>query len=69
MHTDQLGLITTYEYDVLNRVIEIKVPTGGTKQYAYDEVDNVTSMTDELNHKTTYDYTLTKKCSKQSNGM
>jgi len=65
--TDSLGQETSYSYDDLGRVTKITPhdPDGNpntndepTKEYTYDAVGNLLSVTDALNHsmKFTYDH-------------
>jgi RHS repeat-associated protein len=47
---------TTYKYDALNRLIEVRDALGAVTKTAYDKVGNITSVTDALGRLTTYSY-------------
>jgi len=53
--TDANGHVTTYEYDVLNRLHRESDPLGNTTQYAYDAVGNRLAMATS-NGSTSYEY-------------
>src|SRR5690348_3784503 len=51
-----IGKSTSYVYDALGRIYQVKGSKGGTLTYAYDGNGNVLSVTDALGHKTSYAY-------------
>jgi len=56
---DSRGLVTTYAYDALNRIIsEVSLVNGEprTVSYAYDSRDNLVSLTDAVGRKTSLEY-------------
>jgi len=54
--TDALNRITSYEYDFLKRLRQVRQPDSVVTQYAYDKQDNMTRITDAGNHVTQYLY-------------
>lgn len=55
--TDSLGNVTTYGYDVLNRVDSIVLPgNGGVVWYGHDEAGNVNYVADARGNATWYGY-------------
>ena len=72
--TDRMGNVEEYTYDALNRITKIEKryqgeisldgATSSSKEFSYDPVGNILSMTDEEGFVTTYEYTLTRKLSK-----
>lgn len=52
---DSATSATTYAYDQHKRLASVTHP-GGTRQMAYDDNDNLTSVTDERSHITQYTY-------------
>lgn len=51
-----VGKSTSYVYDALGRIYQIKGSKGETLTYAYDDNGNVLSVTDAIGHKTSYAY-------------
>ncbi|MGH9438407.1 MAG: RHS repeat-associated core domain-containing protein, partial [Terriglobia bacterium] len=51
-----IGKSTSYAYNALGKVYQIKGSHGQVKTYAYDGNGNVLSVTDALGHKTRYTY-------------
>jgi RHS repeat-associated protein/uncharacterized repeat protein (TIGR01451 family) len=56
--TDELGRVTRYGYDLLNRLITTTNPLGYTQIYTYDGVGNRLAATDAAGHTTHYGYDL-----------
>jgi len=63
--TDSAGNVTTYGYDSLGRRVSEVLPSGNAPggvpaqhqiSYAYDNLGDLTSTTDQLGHTTTYEY-------------
>ena len=48
--------ITTYQYDLLDRLTSVTNPMGDVTSYCHDVMGNVTAMTDALKRTTTYTY-------------
>ena len=48
--------ITTYEYDLLGRLVAMTTPDGSVTTYAYDALGNLISETDPLGNTTTFAY-------------
>ncbi len=55
-YTDAKGNITTYSYDLLSRVTQIKQPLGQTENYLYDNRDRLTQLINANNQKIQYSY-------------
>jgi RHS repeat-associated protein len=55
--TNELGLVTTYAYDSLNRLVSTAFPDGTTISNIYDKLDLV-AVKDRLNQWTRYGYNL-----------
>jgi len=53
---DELGHITSYEYDVLGRTKKIINPDNSEKEYLYDDINNKITFFDENDHKKEYYY-------------
>lgn len=53
---DALNQVTTYTLDALGREILVQQPDGAVQRWTRDFAGHVTSITDPLNHTTTYDY-------------
>lgn len=51
-----VGKSTSYVYDALGRIYQVKGSNGQALTYAYDGNGNVLSVTDAMNHKTRYAY-------------
>ncbi len=51
---DPLGQTIHYDYDALNRLIQVTDPAGGIQVYGYDLAGNRTSTTDEIGRTTHY---------------
>ena len=58
--TNELGLVTTYSYDALNRVVCTTFPDGTTISNVYNNLDLV-GVKDRLNHWTLYQYNLIRQ--------
>jgi len=64
-YTDKRDYTLCYSYDSLDQIIKIEGRAqeeeiqGEIKEYTYDSIGNVTSMTDGVGNKTVYEYTLT----------
>ena len=43
---DGLGNETIHDYDGLNRLVRITLPEGNKREFAYDEMNNITTITD-----------------------
>ena len=54
--TDPLGRVTRYEYDLLDRVIQVTHPDGTREQQAFDEAGNIVSHTDTTGAQTAFRY-------------
>ncbi len=77
--TDANGLKTRYDYDALSRlsaVIQNEQPGGPTDhqtnvttRYAYDPVDNLTTMADANDEKTTFSYDLLDRLTEEINPL
>ncbi len=50
------GVITSYEYDNLDRNTKLINPDGTSRSFVYDELDNVILRTDENGNQTTFEY-------------
>jgi YD repeat-containing protein len=55
IETNELGLVTSYQYDGLNRLVSTSFPDGTTRSNVYDKLDLV-GIKDRLNHWTHYSY-------------
>ena len=59
-HTDELGRVTTYTYDVNGNMLSVSVPLGGgtfaTTSYTYNSFGEVLTTTDPLGNVTTNAY-------------
>ena len=53
---DGTRLVTEYEYDALNNLVEVTHPDLTTEEWDYDSYSRVTSYTDELLRQTLYSY-------------
>jgi RHS repeat-associated protein len=53
---DPNGNITSYAYDVMNRLVTVTQPGSIVTGYTYDGHGNLQSVTDAENHTTTYQY-------------
>lgn len=56
--TDQLGRITTYDYDVMDRRIAKTDAGGATEHYEYDAMGNVTRVVDRKQQISVHEYDL-----------
>ncbi len=54
--TDAAGKVTSYDYDLFDRLTTVTQPGSVVTAYAYDGQDNLTTVTDAENHITTYVY-------------
>jgi len=69
IYTDRRGYVLSYIYDSLDQIIKIEgraqeEAQGEIKEYTYDSIGNVASMTDGAGNKTVYEYTLTGQLKK-----
>jgi YD repeat-containing protein len=48
--------VTTFDYDVANRLTSKTDPRSGTTSYTYDLASNLTSLTDPVNNTTNFAY-------------
>ena len=58
LETDRAGRTTTYKYDELQRLIEVRNPETGLSRFAYDRNGNLVRRTDPLGNATTFEYDL-----------
>jgi RHS repeat-associated protein len=69
--TDQLGRVTTYEYDKAGRLLKTIYPRTDPNrpqaftQRSYDELGRLKSTTDENGHETKYEYQVGCDCSER----
>ena len=61
--TDQMGRVTSFQYDQLGRLIKTTAPDNSFTTTVYDAIGRVTSTTDQLGHTTTFDYDPNCGCS------
>jgi RHS repeat-associated protein len=59
--TDALNNTTTYEYNDLNRLVDVTDPEGDETSYAYDADGNKTSVMDPEGNVTSYEYNYNKQ--------
>jgi len=59
--TDEEGMTTLFEYDGLNRLINISDPLNGVVQRTYDDRDNLIAIKDPNNGFTRYEYDRNKR--------
>jgi RHS repeat-associated protein len=52
------NLVTSYQYDALNRVIKTTYPDGSTTQIQYNPIGKQSVTTDQLGRQTSYQYDL-----------